>query len=124
MAENNNVAAWLNAEINKLEQQLSAVTARLEAYREIRARMPATSGSNTENGVTPKRSRIDPNSIGSLATAILKETNGPLHVDELLTKIRSKGKSTLTKSTLSSTMYTYVKAGKLRQTAANTFALP
>jgi hypothetical protein len=125
MTANNNVAAWLDTEISKLEQQLSAVKARLEAYREIRTRMPSGVANNgNASGNSSQGSRVDPNSIGSLAIGTLSEADSPLHVNELLTKLHAKGKPHLTKATLSSTLYTYVKAGKLRLTAPNTFALP
>jgi hypothetical protein len=128
MAQDNNIVAVLDAEIEKLERrireleaQLPALKAERDAYRKIRNLMPATV--HGENDNNQKYSRMTAGSIGALALEVLKEDAVPMHVSALLDKIREKGKPDLKEATLVSTLCTYRNAGKLTRTAPNTYAL-
>ncbi len=60
-------------------------------------------------------------SIGSVALEVLREI-GPLHVDDLLPRLESRGIKT-NKNTLAGTLVRYKKMGKVKRTKPNTFAV-
>lgn len=70
-----------------------------------------------------ERGSAFPRSVGVLAVEALREAGKPLHVDELLLSLRTKG-SIAAKHTLVGALARYTNDGKLRRTAPSTYGLP
>jgi hypothetical protein len=112
--------AELEREENRLQtaiQRLAAVKSDLDALRKTRALMAggvSAMGVNgngaavSHQGDRRKESRIVPGSIGYFALEVLREAGAPVHVKELLPRVRAKGKPELTESTLISVLCGYV----------------
>ncbi len=67
---------------------------------------------------------VSPDSEAGMAVAILREEGKPLHVDELLPRMKRMGKPA-TKASVSSTLARFAKKGRVfyRAEAPNTFGL-
>lgn len=110
--------------LRRAAELLPTVEANLTALLRSRALL---SGEEPEEGLSAPddRKRIRsalPGSIGALATDALREAGKPLHVDEILSRLRGKG-SKAAKHTVVGALARYTKIGRLRRTAPSTYAL-
>lgn len=123
------------ADLQSAVRKLAEVSGKLAALRTSLAVLSAGKDTTTTattdsglhlNGDTPSSlaaSRLVPGSIGYLALEALRDAGKPLHVKELLPKIRAKGKPGLNERTLISVLCGYVNHGKLKRPAPSTYAL-
>ena len=135
MGGNDDVLKMLDAKITETERELERlqraaellpiVSTNLLALRRSRAIL---AGENPD-GVT-REARLGETvhavvsgSVGALAVGILTETGKAMHARELTERIRAKGKD-VNLPTVVGALVRYVKAGQLRRTAPNTYALP
>ena len=120
------------AELEKLHHaaQLIPITeADLQALNRIR-RMATGELSDASDSAQPQTngaSRIDrlskPGSISNIALHILRESGKPMHVDEVASRLHSRGLD-VKKPTVIGTLVRYTKSGFLNRTAPNTFSIP
>jgi hypothetical protein len=91
---------------------------------EIESAQPNNNGSSNAISNGDKPSHVIPGSIGFLAIQILEETGKPVHIKELLKKVRERGKPNVAEATLVSTLCWYLKSGKVTRPLPSTYAVP
>jgi hypothetical protein len=112
----------------RLADRIPQLEEDLQSLRRTRAMFNGSKRSHdsvvaeTPPSIGDRRHERPPTSIGSVATAILREADRPMHVDELLPKLREKGKDT-SRGSLVSTLIRYTQEGILTKPGMNTFAL-
>jgi hypothetical protein len=111
-------------ELQRSVQRLAEVSENLTALRKS---LDVLNG-NHHQAVTisdpPGTRPIVAGTVGWAVMEVLQETNRPMHVKDLLPEVRTKGKAHLKMGTLVSQLCDYVKNGRLKRTAPNTYALP
>ena len=115
--------------LKRIAAQIPQIEVDLQSLRRTRSmfgpKKPSNDvGSTTKTvAITTREPKLQPHSIGGLAVEILKESGRPMHVDDILPRLRSKGKSA-SRASLVATLIRYMQDGVLTKTAANTFTLP
>lgn len=126
VTEQDTVITTLDAKIAELEATLDALrrTRAFFAAESGRAGMPITQtsvnaqGERSSGGQPP----LQKQSIGTMIVDILHDAGRPVHVDELIVRLKAKG-SQASRATVMGTLSRYKTDGKLRRVAQNTYAL-
>jgi hypothetical protein len=126
VTEQDTVITTLDAKIAEMEATLDALrrTRAFFAAEWGRAGMPITQtsvnaqGERSSGGQPP----LQKQSIGTMIVDILHDAGRPVHVDELIVRLKAKG-SQASRATVMGTLSRYKTDGKLRRVAQNTYAL-
>lgn len=142
MAGSDDVLKTLDAKITETERELERlkraaellpiVSTNLQALRRSRAILAGENPDGVTQDVKLGESLhvldgaarpVVSGSVGVLAVEILKQTGKAMHARELTEGIRAKGRD-VRFPTVVGALVRYVKAGQVRRTAPNTYALP
>jgi hypothetical protein len=131
--EQDTLIATLDAKIEELQTMLDALRRTrvfFAAERERQGILDTHAQTSAEDERRPETQPADAvhfptqltKSIGMMILDHLNEVGGPIHVDELMPKLRNKG-SQASRQTVIGTLARYKKEGKLRRVAQNTYTL-
>jgi hypothetical protein len=126
--EQDTVITTLDAKIEELQATLDALRRTRAFFAAERERVGVSVTQaliNTERESSSEaqtRRPLQMESIGTMIVDILHETSRPMHVDELIPRLRAKG-SQASRATVIGTLSRYRADGKLRRVAPNTYAL-
>jgi hypothetical protein len=103
----------LEADLQSLKRTRAMFTGKEASTKEVSKEEVATHASQKKG---------EGQSIGNIALEIIKEAGRPVHVDDLLPKLKAKREKT-SRGSLVSTLIRYMQEGRLEKTAPNTFTL-
>ncbi len=114
--------AELQRELDELRRQVAQVETDLEDMRRMRTRFAAREQRGTVGDLfgTPAAVQSALSATG-LAIQILSETGRPMHIDELMRDLATRG-AKATKSTIVGQLARYVRKGRLTRPAPSTYA--
>lgn len=115
----------INAVIEQKRSLLIRIKEDLAVLERVKVLLEGEHGATIgRKGGKRRRGVISPDSEAGMAVTILREEGKPLHVDELLPRMRKLGK-VATKASMSSTLARFAKKGRVfyRAQPPNTFGL-